>query len=187
MGLELKSHRPPPTLYLLHGLIILYILNKRYNWQSYNFEKYGLPVETPPKGKLLLYPIQVIWLFCCDNLVIWSSFPTGEYRGRAHQPGDVWDIPWLQRDCQGSGRKNWSDSWEINNLAFRDLKWADHANGYDYVVSWVNQFITVLFGLNMLCHWGSLYRVLSQSISRKFLAANCSDRLHASLAAFRNS
>ena len=101
--------------------LMLHILHKRYNWQSYNFEKYGLPVETPPKGKLLLYPIQVIWLFCSDNLLIWSSFPPGEYRGRAYQPGDVWDIPWLQRDCQGSGRKNWSDSWEINNLTFRDL------------------------------------------------------------------
>ena len=45
---------------------------KRYNWQSYNFEKYGLPVETPPIGKLLLYPIQVIWLLYCDNLGIFS-------------------------------------------------------------------------------------------------------------------
>ena len=31
----------------------------RFNWQSYNFEKYGLPQETPPPGKLLLYPMEV--------------------------------------------------------------------------------------------------------------------------------
>ena len=94
---------------------------KRYNWQSYNFEKYGLPVETPPIGKLLLYPIQVIWLLYCDNVTIWESLLPGEYRGRAHQPRDVWDIPWLQRDCQGPRRKKRNDSWEINNITLRDL------------------------------------------------------------------
>ena len=31
----------------------------RFNWQSYNFDAYGLPQESPPPGKMLLYPIEV--------------------------------------------------------------------------------------------------------------------------------
>ena len=65
-------------LHLLNGFFQFCILNKRFNWQCYNFEKYGLPVEKPPNGKLLLYPIQVIWLLCygCDNLRIISQVNT---------------------------------------------------------------------------------------------------------------
>ena len=40
----------------------------RFNWQSYNFDKYGLPQETTPPGQLLLYPIQVIQIRCISIL-----------------------------------------------------------------------------------------------------------------------
>ena len=30
-----------------------------FNWQSYNFEVYGMDQMEPPPGHLLLYPVQV--------------------------------------------------------------------------------------------------------------------------------
>jgi len=46
-----------------------------YNWQSYNFEKYGLPQEQLPPGQLLLYPIQVEQNGDIKNLPDFKSFP----------------------------------------------------------------------------------------------------------------
>jgi len=46
-----------------------------YNWQSYNFEKYGLPQEQLPPGQLLLYPIQVEQNGDIRNLPDFESFP----------------------------------------------------------------------------------------------------------------
>merc|ERR1719445_955086 len=46
-----------------------------FNWQSYNFEKYGLPQETPPPGKLLLYPMEVSPSGEISNIDQFRSFP----------------------------------------------------------------------------------------------------------------
>jgi len=46
-----------------------------FNWQSYNFDKYGLPQETTPPGQLLLYPIQVSPAGEISNLENFKSFP----------------------------------------------------------------------------------------------------------------
>jgi len=47
----------------------------KHNWESYNFEKYGLPQEVPPPGQLLLYPIQVHPNGEISNLDGFKSFP----------------------------------------------------------------------------------------------------------------
>eukprot|EP00092_Neocalanus_flemingeri_P027266 GFUD01029568.1.p1 GENE.GFUD01029568.1~~GFUD01029568.1.p1 ORF type:complete len:832 (-),score=202.16 GFUD01029568.1:287-2782(-) len=46
-----------------------------FNWQSYNFEKYGLPQEELPPGQLLLYPIKVEQNGEIGNLPDFKSFP----------------------------------------------------------------------------------------------------------------
>jgi len=46
-----------------------------HNWQSYNFDAYGLPQESPPPGKMLLYPIEVQQNGSINNLPNFKSFP----------------------------------------------------------------------------------------------------------------
>lgn len=46
-----------------------------YNWQSYNYEAYGLPQDVPPPGHLLLYPVQVDANGNISNIDRFTSFP----------------------------------------------------------------------------------------------------------------
>ena len=46
-----------------------------FNWQSYNFDFYGMDQMEPPPGHLLLYPVQVgcIWLLLDSRCSIVTS------------------------------------------------------------------------------------------------------------------
>ena len=46
-----------------------------FNWQSYNFDTYSFPKESPPPGKMLLYPIEIQQNGSINNLPNVKSFP----------------------------------------------------------------------------------------------------------------
>jgi len=66
-----------------------------YNWQSYNFEKYGLPQEQLPPGQLLLYPVQVEANGEIRNLPEFESFP--DYPASAKVFGSKSAMPGLEK------------------------------------------------------------------------------------------
>ena len=57
-----------------------------FNWQSYNFDAYGLPQESPPPGKLLLYPIEV-------RIILTLEFSTLYCILQVQQNGSINNLP----------------------------------------------------------------------------------------------
>jgi len=66
-----EAFRFPGTLDCTHRVKAM----AQHNWQSYNYEQYGLPQDPAPPGNMLLYPMQVDAGGNISNLERFKSFP----------------------------------------------------------------------------------------------------------------